>query len=124
MTYLIDVNVIYAAIWSQQPSHDKIWAWLDGKNIAVCPLVELGFIRISTHPKVGGAPMREARTGLESFLKERKATWLPDDLPALASAPKTPDEVTDSYLAELAQSHGLKLATLDGKIKHPAAVVI
>ena len=124
MTYLIDVNVIYAAIWSQQPSHDKVWAWLAGKNIAVCPLVELGFIRISTHPKVGGVPMKETRTGLENFLKERKATWLPDDLPALARAPQKTDEVTDSYLAELAQRHGLKLATMDTGIKHPAAGVI
>jgi len=43
-------------------------------------------------------------------------------LPALESNPQKSDEVTDRYLAELAARHDLKLATLDGGIKHPAAV--
>jgi bifunctional DNA-binding transcriptional regulator/antitoxin component of YhaV-PrlF toxin-antitoxin module len=34
------------------------------------------------------------------------------------------DEVTDLYLAELASSKGMKLATFDGHIKHAAVQVI
>ena len=33
-------------------------------------------------------------------------------------------EVTDTYLADLAAKHGFKLGTLDGGIKHPAAVLV
>ena len=36
-----------------------------------------------------------------------------DDLPALESHPRTSNEVTDCYLAELASRHRMKLATMD-----------
>jgi predicted nucleic acid-binding protein len=45
-------------------------------------------------------------------------------LPALESSPKKSDEVTDFYLAALAEKHGFKLATMDTGVKHPAAVLI
>ena len=38
-------------------------------------------------------------------------------------APKS-DQVTDFYLASLAEKHGMKLATLDEHIKHPAVVLV
>ena len=68
--------------------------------------------------------MNEARAGLETFTKERKATRIADDLPALESNPKTSDEVTDHYLADLAAKHGLRFATLDAGIKHKAVEVV
>ena len=124
MTYLLDVNVIYNAIWNGQAQHEAVWNWLEGKTTAICPLAELGFVRISTHPKIGHVPMKETRAALEIFLTERRVQRIPDDLPALESAPKNTAEVTDSYLAALAEKHGLKLATLDAGIKHPAAVLL
>ena len=124
MTYLLDVNVIYNAIWTGQARHEAVWNWLEGKTTAICPLTELGFIRISTHPKIGHVPMKETRAALENFLTQRGVQRIPDDLPALESHPKNTDEVTDSYLAALAEQHGLNLATLDAGIKHPAAVLI
>jgi len=47
-----------------------------------------------------------------------------DDLPALDSHPQKSDQVTDFYLASLAEKHGMKLATLDEHIKHPAVVLV
>jgi len=41
-------------------------------------------------------------------------------LPALESKAVRSDEVTDHYLADLAQAKGLTLATLDGAIAHAA----
>ena len=90
----------------------------------LCPLNELGFLRISTHKKVINAPMDKARELLGKFALERKAERISDDLPALESRSKMSAEVTDHYLANLAARHGLKLATLDEQIKHPAVVVI
>ena len=69
--------------------------------------------------------MDKARELLKLFIEERKASRIPDDdLPALESKPIKSDDVTDSYLAELAARHDLKLATMDGRIKHPAVAII
>jgi predicted nucleic acid-binding protein len=100
--------------------------WLEGKNIVLCPLTELGFLRIATNTRIPGMgiPMQDARDGLEKFAAERKAIRIPDDLPALESRGRTSDQVTDIYLAELATKHGMKLATLDAGIQHPAIELI
>jgi hypothetical protein len=50
--------------------------------------------------------------------------WISDDLAPLDSKPKVSEEVTDTYLADLAAKHGLKFGTLDGGIKHPTAELI
>jgi toxin-antitoxin system PIN domain toxin len=125
MTHLLDVNVLLAAIWKEHPHHGRAFDWLDGKHVAVCPLAELGYIRISTNPKSSfNAPMERTRELLKNFVAQRKAIRISDDLPALESNPKTSDDVTDNYLAELAARHGFKLATMDEKINHPAVVLI
>jgi toxin-antitoxin system PIN domain toxin len=124
MTYLLDVNVLLAAIWENHPHHTRTFHWLQGKQISVCPLSELGFIRISTNPKAIHAPMKKTRELLQHFLTERAVERISDDLPALASHPQKTEQVTDFYLAVLAEKHGMKLATLDEKIKHPAAVLV
>ena len=125
MTHLLDVNVLLAAIWQEHPHHRRAFEWLRDKKIAVCPIAELGFLRISTNAKSSfAAPMDKTRDLLEKFLSERKAGRIPDDLPALESRPAKSDEVTDVYLAALAQQHGCKLATLDARIKHPAVTLL
>ncbi|HEY3913215.1 MAG TPA: TA system VapC family ribonuclease toxin [Verrucomicrobiae bacterium] len=118
MRHLLDVNVLLAAIWDNHPQHSKAFAWLSGKNILLCPLAELGFLRISSNPKAINAPMEKARELLKKFAEERNAEWIPDDLPALRSGAKKSEQVTDLYLAELAAKHGAKLATFDTAIKH------
>jgi uncharacterized protein len=124
MKYLLDINVLLAAIWANHPQYAAADAWLKGKLVAVCPISELGFLRISTNKKAIAAPMEDARKALEKFLGETKATRLADDLPALESHPVTSEQVTDQYLAALAERHGYKLATLDVGIKHAAVELV
>jgi uncharacterized protein len=124
MKHLLDVNVLLAAIWADHPHHGRAAAWLGGKTVVLCPLSELGFLRISTHKKAFNSPMQKARTGLERFAQERKAARIDDDLPALNSHPEQSEHVTDHYLADLADKHGCKLATMDEAIKHPAVDII
>lgn len=124
MSHLLDVNVLLAAIWNDHPQNSQAIAWLTGKQVVVCPLAELGFLRVSTNKKALNAPMPQARAGLETFIQDRKATRIADDLPALDSKPATSDQVTDHYLADLAESHGLKLATFDTGIKHKAVDLV
>lgn len=124
MRYLLDVNVLLAANWQHHPQHAKTFAWLAGKEIALCPLSELGFLRISTNKKAINAPMEGARKTLETFIGQRKPARIAADLPALESHPRNSEQVTDQYLAALADRHGYKLATLDGGIEHPAVELI
>jgi predicted nucleic acid-binding protein len=125
MTYLLDVNILLAAIWDNHPLHERAFEGIKGKTIAVCPLTELGFIRISTNPKATiNAPMNKTRELLQRFIEERKADRIPDDLPALEAKAAKTDEVTDSYLAELAARHEMRFATMDSRIKHTAVVLI
>jgi predicted nucleic acid-binding protein len=124
MKYLLDVNALLAAIIQNHVSHDLVDVWVRDKQLAVCPLSELGFLRIATHPNAYNLKMTIAREALQSFMANNRIEFIPASLPALrASATKSAD-VTDSYLAELASHHKVKLATLDGGIEHPAAELI
>ena len=124
MTYLLDVNCLLAAVWSTHADHSKMDAWVEGKELATCAITELGFLRVSTHPKAIHADMASARQLLEDFIAKRAVRFLPCDLPALRSRATTHGAVTDAYLAELAQSKGMKFAALDRRIRHPAAELI
>ncbi len=124
MKFLLDVNVLLAAIWSNHSRHASAFQWLEGKAVVLCPLAELGFLRISTNAKAINAPMATARTLLEKFVRSRHAERIADDLAPLESHPKSSGEVMDSYLAELAARHGLKLATFDAGITHKAAEIV
>jgi predicted nucleic acid-binding protein len=122
--YLLDVNSLIASIWTTHSHHARTDAWLKGKDLATCPLTELGFLRISTHPKALNADMASARSLLADFLEKRAVQWVAADLPALNAHGEKSDAVTDFYLAELAHSKGMKLATLDCGIKHQAIELI
>src|SRR5690349_18798116 len=122
--FLLDVNALLAGIWGHHARHADAFAWLDSKSIVLCPLAELGFLRISSNKRAINVPMDKARAALQKFFIERKAERIFDDLRPLDSKPKTSDEITDLYLADLAQKHGMKLATLDEAISHNAVEVI
>jgi toxin-antitoxin system PIN domain toxin len=122
--YLLDVNALLAAIWTDHTSHSLADKWINGKLLVTCPFSELGFLRISTHPKALGATMTVARQLLQDFLTKHTVEFLPADLPALRSRAANSDEVTDFYLAQLAASKDLRLATLDRNISHPSVALI
>ena len=124
MKHLLDVNVLIAGVWKTHSRHAQAQSWLRAGELFVCPITELGFLRISSHPKAIGADMDAAREALGRFAAHWKVGRIPDDLPALASHPKKSGQVTDHYLADLAGRHGLKLATFDADLKHPSAVLI
>jgi toxin-antitoxin system PIN domain toxin len=124
MKHLLDVNVLLAAIWSHHAQHLRAKAWLEGKEVLLCPVSELGFLRISTNLRAFAAPMEEARRLLEHFAKDRAAGRIGADLPALDSHPRKSEEVTDYYLADLAAKHAARLGTFDTGIKHAAVDAI
>ncbi|SRR5579885_3359477 len=126
MKHLLDVNLLIAAIHRDHPMHDRADTWLDSRQVVLCPLAELGFLRITSNPRLSafGATMERARQALEAFVSDRSAERISDDLAALDSHPSTSGQVTDHYLADLAAKHGLKLATLDGHLKHKSVELV
>jgi predicted nucleic acid-binding protein len=118
--FLLDVNALLAGVWGHHSRHGDAFAWLTGKSIVLCPLTELGFLRISSNKKAINVQMDKAREALEKFCTDRKPSRIDDDLPALGSHAKQSEQVTDVYLATLAAKHGMKLATFDEKITHAA----
>ena len=124
MKYLLDVNALLAAILAGHPNHAVADAWVRNKSLAICPLSELGFLRISTNPKAYNVSMGLARKSLEAFVAAHHVEFIPADLPALKSIARSSSQVTDRYLADLAGSKAIKLATLDTGIAHPAVELI
>jgi predicted nucleic acid-binding protein len=124
VTYLLDVSGLLARLWRTHVFHERVKAWADVEKVAVCPITELGFVRISTQPAFG-ATVTDARKMLASYYKAFPPAFLPCDLKLLDSfAPAAGTQTTDFYLASLAQKHGMKWATLEDKPKHSAAFVI
>jgi predicted nucleic acid-binding protein len=81
--YLLDVAPLLALLWQGHEHHQRALAWQETKpTITVCPLTELGFLRISTQPAYG-ATFQEARRMLRAWKQIKKPGFIPCDLEAL-----------------------------------------
>lgn len=124
MNYLLDVSVLVALLTKTHTHHALARAWLSGKKPVLCPLSELGFIRISMSP-AHHATMKEARKALEDFYADEDAESLAADISALDGQPSpSGGKSADWYFANLANAHGLKWATLDKTANHPARELV
>ena len=122
MIWLLDVSVLVAYLVDSHVHHARVVAWRAGRSIAVCPISELGFVRVAC---ALGFAMGDARRALEEFLRDEAPTFVPCDVraldcPVVLSARNT----TDIYLAELASSRGWRFATLDLGVTHVSADVV
>jgi toxin-antitoxin system PIN domain toxin len=118
--FLLDVNVLMALLWENHEHHDRARQWLRAaEGFATCPITQIGFARVSSHPMLGyGMSPEEAFGVLRRFLADARHAFVHDDLSCEDRALLTEripgaKHVTDHYLAALARQHGLKLATLD-----------
>jgi toxin-antitoxin system PIN domain toxin len=118
--HLLDVNVLMALLWENHEHHQRARSWLHGVSaFATCPLVQLGFARISAHPMLGyGMAPDEAFAILRRFLADSRYHFIADDLSCTDRVLHTENipnsnYVTDHYLVALARQHNLTLATLD-----------
>jgi len=122
--YLLDVSTLIALLWELHVHNERVTCWQNGEELAVCPLTELGFLRISTQPSFG-ASVAEARKMLRDWKRARKPHFVPCDLDSLDSdEPPGGMQTMDFYLASLAWKHGMRLATLDEGIEHKAVFLI
>lgn len=119
MTYLLDVNLLMALRWESHENH-RASRWFRGvSSFATCPVAQLGFARVSSHPLLGFAiGTEQAFSVLRQFLADSRHVFVPDDLSVtdrvlLTEGIRGTGQITDHYLAALARQHGLTLATFD-----------
>jgi toxin-antitoxin system PIN domain toxin len=120
VTCLLDVNLLMALLWENHEHHSKVRSWFKGvSSFATCPVAQLGFARVSSHPLLGYGMTPDAAFGvLRQFLADPRHQFMPDDLSCTDRVVRTElmagaNQITDRYLVALARQHGFSLATLD-----------
>jgi toxin-antitoxin system PIN domain toxin len=125
---LVDVNILIYATDRRSPQHAVARDWLDAQltdSVALgMPWVSLlGFLRLSTNPRIMPRPLSIAAAWEEvTAWLTCEAVWIPqpterhsDILGELLALPGVHGNlVTDAHLAALAIEHGLTLCSTDG----------
>jgi len=124
MSYLLDVNALIAIGYKKHEFHQRVTLWAEGKNLLTCSISEIGFVRV-----LSGLPEAKVTTALCcQLLAQMKVGWKMQLLPDHRSAETLPDwvrsprQVTDGHLLDLAQANKAHLATTDAGI--PGAFLI
>jgi uncharacterized protein len=123
MTYLLDVNALVALGIVNHEFHGRVASWIKSSrslNLASCSITELGFLRVASQAPAYGFAVAQARTLLERLKRAASSrfVFLPDarDISHLPNWVRTPKQITDGHLSQLAKANGAMLATLDEKI--------
>lgn len=94
-SYLLDIAPLLALLWETHEHHQRTTLWQEQANLTICPLTELGFLRISTQPTFG-ATFAQAKKMLRDWKKARQPGFIPCDLSALdMDDPPTRKRTTD-----------------------------
>ena len=123
MIRLLDVNLLMALLWENHEHHERARRWLrTTTEFATCPVSQLGFARISSHPMLGyGMSPEQAFGVLRRLPPDARHRFVPDDLSCedrilLTERIPGSSHVTDYYLGALARQYGLALATFDNAL--------
>jgi uncharacterized protein len=132
MRYLLDVNTLIALVVLEHEFHARVAGWVKrlrasgSANLATCSITELGFVRVLGQAQQYGLSIAQARELLLKVKNSDGLRWIfiPDDrdISRLPRWVRTPKQITDGHLAELARANEAVLATLDRRI--PTAFVI
>ena len=128
--YLLDVNALLALGFKEHEFFARVAGWFQGlrpgeHELATCTITELGFVRVLALPQYG-LSVEESKASLLRLKSSSRIgfAFVADALDAsrLPRWVKTPKQVTDGHLVQLAKVNGAVLATLDRKI--PGAFLI
>lgn len=129
MKYLLDVNTLIAFGVIQHQFHQRVVDWIRSQRGSVfftSSVTEIGFVRVVASVAMYDLNLSQAK----ALLLEMKAnaaqplTFLADgnDISALPTWVKSPAQITDGHLMQLAKANGAVLATLDAGI--PGALLV
>ncbi|QDV76894.1 TA system VapC family ribonuclease toxin [Botrimarina mediterranea] len=127
MTYLLDVNVLIALFDSEHLHHEAAHSWFASvgqAGWATCPIVENGFVRVVTNRAYpnGRISILDAVAKLNVFCSEPGHAFWEDSVTVrhlddrLLLGIGGHQQITDMYLAALANHNHGKLATFDKRI--------
>ena len=132
MRFLLDVNTLIALGVLEHEFHHRVAAWLRTATAAgttemvTCSITETGFVRVLAQTVRYGLSVVHARELLLQLKSgpTMKFSFLADDqsISGLPGWVKTPKQITDGHLWQLARSHRIGFATLDRSI--PDALLI
>ena len=115
MTVLLDANVLIALLVDDHVHHVAAENWFVGTsgNFATCPITQGSLMRLLIREGQSAATAQAVLNGVTSDV--RHEFW-PDDV-GYVDVPVegiiSHRQVTDAYLAQLARTHGARLATFD-----------
>ena len=122
---LLDINVLMALAWDNHPQFQAAEQWFlaQARPWASCPLTELGFLRLSSNPRIiktAGSP-ELAHAALRRLRQlPGHQFWVnnfsPADEPLFAEL-KGHQQITDACLLLLARRHKGQLASFDAGMK-------
>ncbi len=115
MTILLDANVLIALLVPEHVHHDAAEAWLVGgkDHFATCPVTEGSLVRLLLRE---GVSAETAKAVVASVAANRRHEFWPDSISYSMVTMRGVvghRQVTDAYLAQLAQANGGRLATFD-----------
>lgn len=124
---IIDLNLLLYAVNRDSPRHSAARTWLQdamsgGERIALTWTVLLGFIRLTTSPRILERPLSvdDALRTVDAWLAQPSVTPLePGDnhwmilRELVADAGAAGNLTTDAHLAALAIEHGAELCSTD-----------
>jgi hypothetical protein len=120
VTFLLDVNMLMALLWESHEHHHIARRWFRAvTGFGTCPVAQLGFSRVSSHPLLGyGMSPDQSFAVLRRLLADPRHRFVPDDLSCEDRVVRTDlmagaNQITDHYLVALARQHQLSLATFD-----------
>jgi predicted nucleic acid-binding protein len=123
MIYLLDVNALVALGFMNHEFHARVALWVRATRsieLASSSITELGFVRVLSQAPAYGFTVVQARSLLLRLKQARSfpLLFLPDqvDISHLPGWVKTPKQITDGHLGQLAKTQGAILATLDENI--------
>jgi len=125
-SYLVDVNVWLALVYDLHVHHDTVRQWfetLETGGALFCRTTQLGLLRLLTNPRVMGQDVlsqraawqvydRTAQDARVAFLSE-PARVEPEFRRLTQSSHPATNVWSDAYLAAVAATAGLSVATLD-----------
>jgi len=123
---ILDANVLIAAAASDHAHHAVAAGWLgrarrENELLAMCPVVALAFLRITTHPRIHETPLTAAQAlaWLQCLLRSPSVRWMHSadehllNLERLLTGPVVGNLVMDAHLAALALENGASVVTFD-----------
>lgn len=127
--YLLDANVLIALLTPDHTLHERSRSWFGaGVPFATCPITQGALLRFHMRWSEG-ASIAEAKLVLQAVCGHVLHRFWADDVDYAHLSEKGirgHKQVTDAYLAGLAEAHGGLLATTDEALAalHKSAVLI